>query len=212
MNPNDNSVKIWNKIAQLYQEKFMNLSIYNQTYDAFCDAIRKSNAAILEIGCGPGNITRYLLAQRPDFQITGIDSSESMIQLAQTNNPDAHFLVLDALEINTLNKQYDAIICGFCLPYITPALCDDFIAKIHSLLPSEGVLYLSFVDDDESKSGFQNNSQGDKLFFNYHTSSNIETRLLKNGFEEPTVFLIEYLKSDQSKEIHTVMLTRKANR
>jgi tRNA G46 methylase TrmB len=57
----------WNKIALLYQGRFMQLDIYNETYDFFCNSISKNAPAILEIGCGPGNITKYLLSKRPDF-------------------------------------------------------------------------------------------------------------------------------------------------
>ena len=63
----------WNKITTLYQNKFMDLDLYNDTYDSFCNSLSKENSSILEIGCGPGNITKYLLEQRPDLLILGID-------------------------------------------------------------------------------------------------------------------------------------------
>ena len=44
----------WNKIAVLYQDKFMDLDLYDDTYDAFCEQIAKINPTILEIGCGHG--------------------------------------------------------------------------------------------------------------------------------------------------------------
>lgn len=40
----------WNKIASLYQDKFMNLDAYNDTYDFICNSITKTSAKILEIG------------------------------------------------------------------------------------------------------------------------------------------------------------------
>src|SRR5829696_71014 len=80
----------WDKVATLYQEKFMNLDLYNDTYNKFCELIKKPNATIFEIGCGPGNITKYLLAKKPDIQIYAIDVAPNMIQLAKANNPTAH--------------------------------------------------------------------------------------------------------------------------
>ena len=47
--------------AKLYQEKFMDLALYNDSYGYFCSALDKPQAKILEIGCGPGNITMYLI-------------------------------------------------------------------------------------------------------------------------------------------------------
>lgn len=73
----------WNKIATLYQDKFMQLDLYNNTYDFICKSINKYQAKILEIGCGPGNITKYLLSNRPDFDIFGIDIASNMIEIAK---------------------------------------------------------------------------------------------------------------------------------
>ena len=77
----------WNKVAKLYQEKFMNLDLYDDTYDTFCEQVNIENSTILEIGCGPGNITKYLLNKRPDFRIEGIDISSNMIELANIHWP-----------------------------------------------------------------------------------------------------------------------------
>ena len=86
----------WNKLASLYQDWFMDLDLYNDTYDFICNSITKENAKILDIGCGPGNITKYLLSKRPDFDIYGIDIAPNMIELAEKNNPAASFAVMDS--------------------------------------------------------------------------------------------------------------------
>ena len=53
----------WNKVANLYQDKFMDLDLYDDTYDTFCEEVNVENATILEIGCGPGNITNIFLTK-----------------------------------------------------------------------------------------------------------------------------------------------------
>ena len=79
MKRNKETFETWNKIALLYQNKFMDFELYNETYDFICNSIIKEKAKILEIGCGPGNITKYLLSKRPDFNIYGIDIAPNMI-------------------------------------------------------------------------------------------------------------------------------------
>ena len=64
----------------------MDLDLYDDTYDTFCEEVNIENATILEIGCGPGNITKYLLNKRPDFRIEGVDVSPNMILLAVANS------------------------------------------------------------------------------------------------------------------------------
>lgn len=100
----------WNNIASIYQNKFMKVNLYNDTYDYICNSITKPNAKLLEIGCGPGNITNYLLSKRPDFDIFGIDIAPNMIELAKRNNPTAKFAVMDSRQINSLETKYDEIV------------------------------------------------------------------------------------------------------
>ena len=52
------TIQTWKKVAKLYEEKFMDFEIYNESYEAFYSEISKPNASILEIGCGPGNVEK----------------------------------------------------------------------------------------------------------------------------------------------------------
>jgi 2-polyprenyl-3-methyl-5-hydroxy-6-metoxy-1,4-benzoquinol methylase len=75
MNRYTTTFNTWNKIASAYQDTFMELDLYDDTYDIFCNHLSKKNAAILEIGCGPGNITKYLLLKNSRFNIKAIDAA-----------------------------------------------------------------------------------------------------------------------------------------
>jgi 2-polyprenyl-3-methyl-5-hydroxy-6-metoxy-1,4-benzoquinol methylase len=187
----------------------MHLDLYDDTYDIFCEEVIKENASVLEIGCGPGNITSYLLKKRSDFKIEGIDFAPNMIALAKVNNPTALFQVMDCREIDTLQSKYDAIICGFCLPYLSETDCLKFIKDCAGLLHNEGVIYISFVEGDYSKSGFLTGSTGDRTFFYYYPADTIISSLKQYGFETTQFFNISYKKNDNSEEIHTVIIARK---
>ena len=58
MDKNKIAVGVFDKLATLYQEKFMDVNLYSYTFDFFCDTIEKQNAGLLEIACGPGNIAQ----------------------------------------------------------------------------------------------------------------------------------------------------------
>ncbi len=199
----------WNKIASLYQEKFMELDLYNETYDFFCNAITRINADILEIGCGPGNITKYLLSKRPDFTIYGIDIAPNMIDLAKKNNPMANFNVMDCREISRLTKKFDGIIGGFCLPYLSEDETATLILDSSFLLTENGFIYLSFVEGDPIKSGFQVGSSGDRTYFYYHDLESIKAQLAETGFEEIKIFKVAFKKSTTEDEMHTILIAKK---
>ena len=104
--------------------------------------MKKENAKILELACGPGNISQYVLNKRPDFELFGIDLAPGMIKLAKQNNPTAKFKVMDVKKINSLNTRYDGIICGFCLPYFSKTETIQLIKDSSNLLAKGGILYL----------------------------------------------------------------------
>jgi 2-polyprenyl-3-methyl-5-hydroxy-6-metoxy-1,4-benzoquinol methylase len=199
----------WNKLALLYQDKFMDLDLYDDTYNFICNTIIKDKAKLLEIGCGPGNITKYLLSNRPDFDILGIDVASNMIELAKKNNPTARFDIMDGREISNLKTKYDGIVCGFCLPYLSQNDCKKLILDCYNLLNEDGLIYLSFVEGDPSKSSFQVGSSGGKIYFYFHTLDLLKQQLIENHFSELKIFKVEYKKTENEKDIHTILTAKK---
>ncbi|MCF8428110.1 MAG: class I SAM-dependent methyltransferase [Bacteroidia bacterium] len=199
----------WNKLAKLYEEKFMDLDLYNLSYDNFCKALSKEKARVVDMGCGPGNASKYLLYRRPDLFILGIDNSPNMLALAKENNPKVSFELLDIRQIEKLKTSFDGILCGFCLPYLTPTDAMKFISDAYQLLNKNGVLYISFVEGEPSKSGFQVSKSGDRIYFNYYLLSDLITQLEGNKFGQIELSKVSYPKSENETEIHTILIARK---
>lgn len=198
----------WNKVASAYQEKFMNLNLYNETYDFICNSIDKHEAKLLEIGCGPGNITKYILSKKPDFNIFGIDIAPNMIELARLNNPSASFDVMDARQISNLDTKYDAVISGFCLPYLSQTESTELIINAYRLLNENGLIYLSFVEGNPDKSDFQVGSGG-RVFFNFYNLDDLIEQLISTEFSEIKTFKREYQRNELEYETHTIIIAKK---
>ena len=75
-------------------------------------------AAVLDLCCGVGHLARELA--RRGFSVTGVDSSEGMLQIARENSPTTRFLRQNADKF-TLETPVDAVLCTF-----------DSINHIHS--------------------------------------------------------------------------------
>lgn len=207
MSHHEETYQTWNKVAQLYQEKFMGLVLYNDSYALFADAIQKPTPVILEVGCGPGNITKHLLSLRDDFKILGIDFAPHMIELARKNNPAAQFEVMDARDILKLNNTYDGIIAGFCLPYLSKEESLQLIRDAFSLLHQNGMLYISFVEGDPTLSGFHTASTGDRTYFYYHELDVLKNEIMSCGFDIPVILKVNF--EGTKSEIHTILLAKK---
>ena len=187
----------------------MNLDLYKKTYDIICKAITKEGAKILEIGCGPGNITKYLLSKRPDYNVYGIDVALAMVHLARKNNPTGFFEVMDARHIHRLETCFDGVICGFCLPYLSPVDANKLILDTGKLLNHNGLIYLSFVEGDPDASHFQSGSSGNRCYFYYHKLEELRIKLGEVGFMEIEVSKVEYKKSNEEMEFHTILIAKK---
>ncbi|MCL1080121.1 class I SAM-dependent methyltransferase [Parashewanella spongiae] len=177
------TVSTFNKRAKQYQDKYMDFDFYLDTYDRFCELVPKVKAHILDIGCGPGNIAKYLLKKRADYRIHGIDLAPKMIELAILNNPSASFDVMDIRSIIQLKNEYDAVICGFCTPYLSKKDVEHLINNVRGLLKKSGILYISTMEDIDARSGYQTSSSGDKVYTHYHQGEHFKKLLEKNNFE-----------------------------
>jgi 2-polyprenyl-3-methyl-5-hydroxy-6-metoxy-1,4-benzoquinol methylase len=200
----------FNKYAISYQNRHMEESLYNDTFDVFCNTITKQNASILELGCGPGNISKYLLKKRPDFKLFGIDLSANMIELAKINNPLTEFEVMDCRDINSLNKTFEGIMCGFCLPYLSKEEAIQLINDSSKLLNPNGVIYISTMEDDYSKSSWKSSSDGKhQLFMYYHQEDYLGEVLTKNGFKIIELRHQDYPTTDGTKVVDLIIIAQK---
>lgn len=204
------NLRSWNNVAEAYERGFMDLDLYNDSYDFFLKSLENQSAEILEIGCGPGNITRYLLSKCPELKILGIDTAQNMIDLAIKNVVSADFIVMDARKIDGLKKTFDGIVCGFCIPYLSEKDTSEVLQNCSDKLNPNGILYLSFVEGMPENSGYITGSTNDRMYFQYHSKESIQKEMQKNKMEVFKEFRKNYQKADGSSEIHIIVLGKKA--
>ncbi|MBL7913588.1 MAG: methyltransferase domain-containing protein [Bacteroidia bacterium] len=177
------AVAVFNKLATLYAQKYMDVSGYSESLEKLGELLHASEGTVLELGCGPGNITRFMLDRFPHLKITGIDLAPDMIAIAKSLNPEATFEVMDCREINKIDSKFDAVLCGFCLPYLSRQEAIQLITDSAVKLNAKGVIYISTMEDNNSKSGYVSGSTGDKIFMNYHECSYLTEALRNENFE-----------------------------
>lgn len=204
------AVEVFNSCAKEYQDKFMYLDLYNDTFDLFCDSIKKQNADILEVACGPGNITKYLLKSRADFKILGIDLAPNMITLAANNNPAAEFKIMDCRDVSRMDKKFDGIMCGFCLPYLSKEEAIQFIKDASTLLQEGGVVYISTMEGDYNTSGLKKSSSGkNECYIHYHQADYLIGCLKENYFSILDLQRKNYPAQDGTTTVDLIIIARK---
>lgn len=179
------AVDLFNSFAERYQDKFMDQALYLDSHAIFCEKLQGTSPSVLDVACGPGNISRCLLNIRPDLNITGIDLAPNMLELAGLNNPGVEYLLWDMREITRLKRTFDGIICGFGLPYLSREDACQWIADAAAMLSPGGILYISTMEDDYDKSGWKGPSTGEaqSLFMHYHESGYLTEAFLQHEME-----------------------------
>jgi SAM-dependent methyltransferase len=163
----------FHKHAETYRDKYMDLTMYDDYYRQFCDALRPGPARVLDAACGPGAVSRYLKARRPELDLLGIDLAPRMVEFAREAVPSARFAVHDCRRLAELQGPFDGIICAFGLPYLSLEEATTFIKAAGQALMPGGVLYLSTMLGKPEDSGVQRSSTGDQVYVYFHSEEQI---------------------------------------
>src|SRR4030042_1941738 len=96
---------------------------------------------ILDLGCGTG--LHDLELSKRGYEITGLDLSNEMIEIAREKVPNVRFEVADMSNFN-LNEKFDAIICMFSsLGYlIENKQIESFFKSVKNHLKENGLLII----------------------------------------------------------------------
>ena len=185
------SVATFDRLAERYAEKYFYLDMYDAYLSRFADRIEVHGARVLDVACGPGNVSAYLGKLRPDLDLVGIDLAEGMISQARLRVPSAKFCVKDCRHIGGLGQLFDASAFSFGLSYLTDDDAKQFFTSLNASLTDSAVLYLSTITSDSGWSGFETSSSGDRVYVEYRSVRDVVFMVEQAGYEVEFSELIE---------------------
>jgi ubiquinone/menaquinone biosynthesis C-methylase UbiE len=54
------SVETFDRLAERYAQKYLALDTYDVYYRQFCSHVSRQGATVLDLACGPGNVSAFL--------------------------------------------------------------------------------------------------------------------------------------------------------
>ncbi len=167
----------YNKIAGWFDENRTRTLIEQSYLDELARALAPG-ASILDLGCGTGEpIMRYLLERQ--YEMTGVDASAAMIEIAGTRFPGSRLIVGDMRSVH-LDQTFDAVIAWHSLFHLPH---DDqramFAAFARHLHPGGTVMFTSGSEYGETWS----ENGGEQLYHASLDADEYRRLLAAHGFD-----------------------------
>lgn len=110
-------------------------------------AERVRGGEVLEVGCGSGRITDHL--HRLGLDISGIDLSSNMIEVARREFPHLRFRVDSMESLEAADRSTVGIVAWYSIIHTPPEKLPAVFAEMNRVLVPGGTLLLAFQSGDE---------------------------------------------------------------
>ena len=194
----------YDRVAAEYADRFKD-EMDDKPFDRDCldRLVREVQdlGQICDLGCGPGQIARYL--HRQGIKTLGVDLSPKMVAEAQRLNPEIHFHQGDMLSLPDAENSWGGIAAFYCIIHIPRAQVVDALREMRRVLKPGGMLLVTFHIGEEIKHTDEWWEKPVNLDFAFYLPEQMETWLKDAGFD-----LVETLVREPNPEVEVA--TRRA--
>lgn len=192
-----NTQSSYDQVAAEYAEKFKD-EMDDKPFDRDClDRLAREVGElgpICDLGCGPGQIARYL--HRQGVATLGVDLSPRMVAEAQRLNPEIHFHQGDMLALPDADNSWGGIAAFYCIIHVPRERIVDAFLEMKRVLKPGSMLLVTFHIGDEIKHLDEWWEKPVNLDFAFFQTEEMEKWLMEAGFE-----LVETLVREPNPEV-----------
>ena len=152
-------------------------------------------SSVLDLGCGSGDPADVEISK--EHKVTGVDISQTQINLARQNVPAGRFIHADAGSVEFPTASFDAVVSFYTLEHIPRREHGAILQRICKWLRAEGFLLISL------EAGEYEDAVGEWLgvpmFFSCYAPEAMKRMVTEAGFE-----LVEATVETQVEQGHDV--------
>ena len=189
----EKSLLYWNDLHKEYNREDI---VIDEWLDKFLDIIDNCQTPILDLGCGSGNDTLYLINKGK--RVISCDQSSNAIKNIKKNFPEVYdtkcFNMLDGMPFE--DNSFAVVIADLCLHYFREADTFRILNEIRRILTKNGYLIFRVNSINDVNHGAGEGNEVEHHL--YETSDN----RLKRFYDEEDIryffkeFEIEYLNEE----------------
>jgi len=175
--------EIYDNFADTYDSNRGAFDI-SRILDDFYFLFGESKGQILDLGCGAGEpVARYFISH--GWQVTGVDFSQRMLELASKYAPDMKAIRADIREVEFVPDQFDAVTATYSLFHLPFAEHPGVFRKIYKWLKPNGRILFTYATKEytgsEEFSGYKKFIDTD-LYYSHKTPEELLSDLEEIGF------------------------------
>ena len=189
----EKSLLYWDNLHKYYSREDIKIDDW---LDKFSDIIDNCSTPVVDLGCGSGNDTLYLINKGK--KVISCDQSSNAIENIKKNFPEIYdtkcFNMLDGMPFK--DDSFDVIIADLCLHYFREVDTIKIINEIYRILTEKGCLIFRINSINDV-----NHGAGEGNEIEHHLYETNDKRL-KRFFDEEDIkyffkdFDIEYLNEE----------------
>lgn len=153
--------KYWNDI---YKKRLGKRPLYDNWLDKYLNLIKKNKTQILDLGCGMGNDSLYLIEK--GFDVLSTDYCAVALDNVKKVIPNAKTMTVDiSKKLPFKDGEFEIIVADLCLHYFDSKTTTEIMREIRRILKPGGSLFarVNSVQDVNHGAG-----QGKKIEDNFY--------------------------------------------
>lgn len=178
---NDNIIHLYNDLAWLWPLWGDPTTSYADWCKRIIELIqqfaRRDVQKLLNMGCGGGKNAFNL---KHNFEVTGVDISPAMLELAKQLNPECRFILGD-MRTCSLGQEFDAILVDDAISYMISRA--DLLAVFQNAYRHLHVGGVMVVEPDFTKETFQQNQTRVSYANAKYKPANIDVVFIENDYD-----------------------------
>lgn len=138
------TMRIYQEYPEVYDKLYGSLKEYAWESERIKNVLPADATRLVNVGCGTGLHDEYFV---DDYDVVGIDASESMLRVAREKNDEARYMQ-DDMSSFSLDEQFDVALCLFGVVSYLDTVSDLHVVidNMASHLTENGMIVIDFVE------------------------------------------------------------------